>query len=569
MAAVAIFVFLGGKQITQATEGDLDPSFGIGGKEMIQTVAQQRDFARTVAIQPDGRIVLGGELGDFDSYANSAVLMRLNPNGSLDQSFGSGGKVISTAQRHLGGLVFQPDGKILTAGALPGTPYGIAFAVSRYNADGSLDQSFGNGGFATIGAQSATIVVSDGNGVALQPDGKIVVVGYASINPGGERFLLARFNPDGTLDQTFGTNGSVFTRFTNGTTRALTVALQPDGKIIAAGYNVADQETRNFALARYNTDGSLDLNFGLEGMVTTNFNLHNFAMAKAIVIQPDGKIIATGGLTRLSDGFLLARYGSDGRLDQTFGTGGKVTTTFGSQTHGNGGAIVLQADGKILVAGTISRSDPLNTGYDFAVARYNPNGSFDPTFGNNGFTITAFNNHSVATACLLQADGKLVVAGYAGEPGASYDDFAVARYLGAMQLMGADSRKIHGNAGTFDINLPLTGTPAVESRDGHGNYTLVFTFSNDVTGGGATITEGSAKIAGSPTYSGKTIEVNLAEVSDGQTITVMLSDVTDRLETTLPPTSVRVSFLAGDTNGDGVVNSGDALQTRSRSGQTD
>lgn len=257
-----------------------------------------RDFARAIVVQANGKILVGGEIGDNLPYSDTALL-RVNPDGSLDQSFGVSGKVITdNTQLRLSGIVLQPDGKILTTGGVTGDGVQISYVVSRCNSNGTLDLGFGNGGFAKIGAHTENIVVSESEALLLQPDGKILAVGYANIAPGGERFLITRFNSDGSPDQSFGVNGSVFTRFTNGTTHALAVALQTDGKIVAAGFNVADQVTRNFALARYNPNGSIDLNFGLEGMVTTNFNFHNFAKAHGVVIQPDGKIIAVGGFTK-------------------------------------------------------------------------------------------------------------------------------------------------------------------------------------------------------------------------------------------------------------------------------
>ena len=548
VCVLTTLVLSGNGESVRAAEGDLDPSFGNGGKKIIQIAAQQRDFANTVAVQPDGKIVVGGELGDFSLDSNRSVLVRLNADGSLDPSFGNGGKIINPGQLHLPALAIQPDGKIVTAGATTVQSITLDFAVVRYNADGSLDQSFGNGGYAVNGAGNAESLV-------LQPDGKIILVGFLPIFRNGSDYLLARFNPDGSPDQTFGDGGRVTTSFSSGLNsgdKALAAALQPDGKIVATGY----ASGVSAVLVRYNSNGSVDTSFGLDGFVfAPNFG----AIASRILLQPDGKIVVGGG------GFVLGRYNANGTTDQSFGSSGRVSGGFGSGSGALYG-LARQPDGKLLAGGSVSYS---GTGECvFALSRYTPNGSLDPTFGNNGFVLT---NLTVGTldqafSLTLQPDGKPVLAGYAAEPGGSYHDFAVTRHIGAMELTAAVSRKTHGNAGAFDINLPLAGTPAVECRDGLGNHTLVFTFSHNVTGGSASITEGVATVAGSPTYSGRTVTVNLAGVDNGQTISVMLSNVTDASGQTLSPRTVRMSVLLGDTAANNVVNSSDVAQTKANIG---
>jgi uncharacterized delta-60 repeat protein len=409
--ALLVAVLAGNYQTAKAADGDLDPTFGSGGTQIVQVAAGQRDFAKTVAVLPDGKIVVGGELGDFSLNTNRSVLMRLNADGSLDPAFGSGGKIINPGQLHLPALVIQPDGKIVTAGATAVLGITLDFAVVRYNADGSLDQTFGNGGYAVNGAGNAL-------GVVLQPDGKIVLVGYLPIFRNGSDFLLARFNPNGSIDTSFGSGGRVQTSFTSGRNsgdQALAAALQPDGKIVATGFVTGISAV----LIRYHPDGSIDTSFGLNGSVLTpNFG----AVTSRILIQPDGKIVVGGG------GFVLGRYNANGTTDQSFGNGGRIAGGFGG---GNGYlyGIARQTDGKLFAAGSVSYT---GTGECvFALSRYNAEGNLDQTFGNNGFVLT---NITVGTldeafALALQPDGKAVLAGYAAEPGGSYHDFALARYL--------------------------------------------------------------------------------------------------------------------------------------------
>jgi uncharacterized delta-60 repeat protein len=391
--------------------GDLDPTFGSGGKEIIQVQPDVRDFAKAVAVQPDGKIIIGAELGDFSLNTNSAVLIRLKPDGSLDPTFGTGGKVINSGQRHLPALAIQPDGKIVTAGAATVQGINLDFAVVRYNADGSLDQTFGNGGYAINGLGTA-------NALIIQPDGKIVIVGTVLVFREGSDFVVARFNADGSPDQTFGTGGRVQTSFTSGlnsSDRANSGALQTDGKIVVSG-SISGVPS---VLIRYNANGSVDLDFGLDGSVlNTNFG----ATASRVLVLPDGKIVVGGGA------FVVGRYNPDGHIDHSFGNDGRFAGGFGS---GNGAlyGLALQADGKLLAAGSIYYTSSANS--VFAIGRYNSNGILDTTFGDNGFVFTDFTGAlDEAFALTIQPNGKFVAAGYAAEPGASYHDVAVARYLG-------------------------------------------------------------------------------------------------------------------------------------------
>ena len=228
--------------------------------------------------------------------------------------------------------------------------------------------------FMLLGHGVDVFSVGGGKAVALQEDEKIVVAG-----PEYSNFAVARYNVDGFLDPTFGARGRVTTNFgPYGVGNA--VALQRDKKIVVAG-SAAVARGLNFAVARYNADGSLDLTFGTKGKVTTSFGGGTFDRGNAMVLQKDGKIVVAGttaGTRGLN--FAVARYNTNGSLDTGFGTGGKVTTSFYKADRGY--AVALQKDGKIVVAGT---SDS-----NFAVARYNVDGSLDMKFGREGKGITRF-----------------------------------------------------------------------------------------------------------------------------------------------------------------------------------
>lgn len=349
-------------------------------------MAQINALARSITCTLRGMLIVC--LGALLLLYPSPALVQ-TAAGSLDSLFGTGGKVVTD----LGGfdevhaLVVQNDGKIIAAGTT-----GFAFGLARYNPDGSLDQDFGDGGKVTTDIY-ATPFFERVNAVALQPDAKIVVAGFAggggTIN---SDFALARYNPDGSLDKGFGDRGKLTTQFQsfNSTESAFALAIQPDGRIIAGGtcsqIFVLDQV---FGVARYNIDGSLDATFGNGGKVTLTFvDPSDFSeVIRALAVQPDGKIVAAGFV---SNDFGMARFNSDGSLDASFGVGGKVRTDFGPGIGGRTDealAIALQSDGHILLAG---RSIQGVGDEDLALARYDSSGMLDAGFGVGGKVIADF-----------------------------------------------------------------------------------------------------------------------------------------------------------------------------------
>src|SRR5215831_18017822 len=254
-------------------------------------------------------------------------------------------------------------------------------------AQSGLDSSFGTSGKVTtdFGGTGAAA-----RNVAVQADGKILAAGVSGFN-GVVDFALARYNSDGTLDASFGTGGIVTTAFDfpGNFDRVFTVIRQPDGKFVAVGSTVSNLFA-NFALARFNADGTLDTTFGTGGKVGTAFDSGSvsYTQAFSVAVQPDGSIVAAGyteigaclfnGLELPCFDFALARYNSNGTLDASFGTGGRVTTDFGGP-YDQAESVAVQPDGRIVVAGAAARLT--NTGFDFALARYNSNGTLDTSFG--------------------------------------------------------------------------------------------------------------------------------------------------------------------------------------------
>jgi uncharacterized delta-60 repeat protein len=360
-----------------AAPGDLDPTFGIGG--VVAT-----DFgAGQVAIQRDGKIVAAG-----------GGLARYNADGTLDPTFGTGGEV--TTDFGATDVAVQRDGKIVVAGS----------GLARYTPDGTPDPTFGTGGEVATDFWAAA--------VAIQLDGKTVVAG-SFFNGSNDDFALARYNPDGTLDPTFGTGGKVTTDFFGDWDDANALAIQGDGKVVVAG-TAFNNTNPDFALTRYNADGTLDPTFGTGGKVTTDFHGQGEGCLIgeapfAVAIQEDGKIVAAG-FHCLAETFVfaLARYNPDGALDPTFGTGGKVDIPGSSRMAT---AAAIQGDGKIVAAGGCF-GDLFFCDYqpsDFFLARLNPDGTLDPTFGVGGKVTTDFGGGESASDLAIQGGGKLVAAG--------------------------------------------------------------------------------------------------------------------------------------------------------------
>ena len=479
------------------TDGSLDPSFSGDGK-VTTTVGADRSTATAVRVQGDGRIVIAGytELGF--PVPNSVAVVRYNVDGSLDSSFGTGGKVTygfdGVAFRG-NALVIQSDNKVVVAGSVTSFGGKVDFALFRFNSDGSVDTSFGTGGpggfpgvartavgsatdvanavtilndkiiaagstinadgnadfavlrydstgaldssfdldgivttpaqFGTSEDVATAIAIQFGNNTIFQPD-KIVVVGSSSGVTNND-FALVRYNLDGSLDTTFDMDGKVTTPIGASSDIAKAVIIQDGGlgnplKIMVAGSSDAALFKTNFALARYNADGSIDTTFDQDGILTTVVD-SNINPVAGMIAQADGKLVVAGSSISLSsnslDDFAVVRYNPDGSLDASFDEDGKRIDNVSDQ-GGTGEAVAVQEDGKIVVAGT-----SLN---GFAVFRCNPDGSADTTFDGDGKVTTVIESFDFGKAVALQADNKIVVAGLSYSSVTAAYSIAVARY---------------------------------------------------------------------------------------------------------------------------------------------
>ena len=453
--------------------GALDTSFGDDGV-VTTDFEESTDSAYDVALQSDGQIIVAGYT--FIASGFDFALARYTTSGALDTSFGTGG----IATTNFGGsgdyaeaIALQSDGKVVVVGYADDGVSSIGFALARYTASGALDTSFGSGGTLTTDFDGGTDIAE---GVAVQPDGRIVVAGYASVESGAD-FALARFTASGDLDTAYGDGGTVTTPNPgDGFDVAYSVAAQPDGKVVAAGYTFNGNDT-DFALTRYTASGALDASFGDGGVVTTDVRLvtsgfgGGFDYARAVALQPDGKILVAGhGFGENSTDFVLARYTTSGALDASFGDGGVVTTDFAGSTD-NAWAVAVQPDGRIVLAGHAYTGDS----YDLALARYDASGALDLSFGDGGRTTTDFGGQTyLAFDMTLQEDGRIVVAGRT-EDTSFMSDFALARYSasGALDTAfgtgGLVTTNFAGRDGATDVAVQPDGRIVVAGWGTDGN----------------------------------------------------------------------------------------------------
>jgi uncharacterized delta-60 repeat protein len=419
-AAVLIVVMVASS--AAAAPGDLDPAFS-GDGLTVTTFRDSYGVATSVAIQSDGRTVVAGGMHRNVSVEADFALARYALDGRLDRTFSGNGR----ARTDFGGrfdealgVAIQADGKIVVVGRATDE-----IAIARYKADGDLDASFSRNGKRVIDLGG----VDAGFDVLVQPDGRIVVAGTD-----GRDFAILRMRENGSMDAGFGVAGVARTDFGGFQDAARAVAIDATGRIIAGGSALMDEKRRSdFALARYASDGALDADFGDAGLATTDFASFDDGITD-IALAPKGAIVASGhaeefpGDADQASDVALARYQPDGSLDAKFGDAGTVRTDFGSYFDEAEG-MVLQADGRIVVAGHFldGNSDTA------ALARYEFDGDLDPSFGAGGIAVSGAEvSGDRVGGVALRADGRIVVATAAstGDPESSFG-FLVLQFLAA------------------------------------------------------------------------------------------------------------------------------------------
>lgn len=452
--------------------GVLDPTFGSGGIVTTAVGSQNSSRALAVATYPqtgtanDGKIVAAGEavtswqrVGGTSQPNEDFAVVRYNLDGSLDKTFGGTGVVttdLGSLYDEAFDVLVQPDGKVVAVGQA-GSSTGRSLAVVRYNADGSLDTSFGGSAKGEVILSISKGSYDVGLAAALQADGKIVEAGIttpAKAQAQDDELFVVRFNANGTLDTSFGTGGKVTKQFAtglyaddygSGVDLAIDAGAGPldpnTGKIVVE----AQLQVGPAAVVRYNLNGSLDTSFGGGAGYVTIGALGGTRTA-AVAVQPDDRIVVAGG----ADGapITLARLNPSGGLDGTFGSGGIVATTLPKQQAAD---LAIQSDGKILVAGASN---------NLQAARYNAaDGTLDTSFGTNGVaTASGVGVSAYKTGVALEPDGRIVVVGTVDHS----LGFAVARFLAAGPQVGSFSAS--PNPLTSGSSLTLTASNITDAN---------------------------------------------------------------------------------------------------------
>ena len=394
-----------------AADGDLDTSFA-GSGFVNETYTGFTSRHNSVVVQPDGKIISAGQSINNVTFTGDFTLVRYNSDGSLDTSFGTGGRLyadVGNRNDTFPTILLQPDGKIVLVGISKNEQDRNIISVFRFNSNGTTDTSFGTNGvtlsaFTTSGTRGDT--PSD---AILQSDGKIVVTGAWE----GTAFCVGRFNANGSVDSSFGTNGNrCATTSPAGTGLMNSIALQTDGKIIVSGkFATSFTMPFDFIIFRFNTNGSQDTTFDGDGYAITDFD-SSYDDPLSVHVLPDGKILAVGraGINGSSQyNFGLARYNSNGSLDTSFDGDGKAVA-FADNTPGTEDySSAVLSNGKIVVGRYRTQPSP-GISTEGQIARFNSNGSVDTSFGSNGLITNSVLKEIRDLA--IQPDGKIVAVGW-------------------------------------------------------------------------------------------------------------------------------------------------------------
>ena len=456
----------------------LDSTFGDRGYVSVDFDGRD-DTVNEVLIQKDGKPIVVGTTFHPSKFQNFG-LVRYNTDGTLDTTFGVGGKVStnivpnSNSNDRVGGVTLQEDGKILVSGATIVSGQGNNVAIARYNTDGSLDTTFGNGGVFNfdVSTVAGTTGTSDDYGFELEVvDDQIILVGrskhYLS-NPSTWDLLVVKLDQNGqNFDATFGTDGVVTTDIALDRDYGYSVGVQSDGKILVGGYAAEGSALGgwNMVVARYLPDGTLDTTFGPNGgYVTYSTSGSQESLFDVLVKEDDSFYVAGYGNHGISSfDFLLVSFTAEGQVDSSYGPNGTGSTRASWGGRDLGLAATLQDDGRVVMAGRYrsnASGDPIVE--HFGVARFNPDGSMDDSFGDGGrATVLIEGSYESAHSVKVDPEGNLFVAGsVTGNEGTDGHDFGLAKFLPSKRV------SVQGSVARFDSQtgqLDIVGSELADS----------------------------------------------------------------------------------------------------------
>ena len=436
-------------------------------KKSLTDIGVVNNGATAVALQADKKMVVAGSVQEGNVY--KICLVRYKQNGDVDSSFGKQGidtfratKILPAPYQgaSLRSIAVQSDGKIIVAGTawyVSGVNYLSNVLLIRFTQSGTIDSSFGENGTVRTNINSSTgLSVDEANAVKIQTDGKIIIAGQ-SYDYIQHKFLIIRYNIDGSLDNSFGNTGIVLQAIDTRDDEAFALAIQNTGKIIVAGEAYYVNTNYSIALVRYNVNGTIDKSFGKSGIVTTNLSAGD-DIAKAIAIQDSSKIIITGSTldnsSQQTDGYCL-RYNNDGRIDSVFGNNKGLVRidVAGKNDELNN---VLLSNNKIVLSGTATVNDTS----EYLCVRLLSNGKTDSSFANNGIETTSFYNQGDGSNGLIVSNNKIVLAGYTFNGASRY--ISLVRYTsnGALDnSFGTNGKKITAIGSSEDVATKMIRTP--------------------------------------------------------------------------------------------------------------
>lgn len=416
-----LFLFLISPILLLAQSGTLDDTFGTDGT-VTTSIHPNYNFVEASMVQMDGKILVAGNAGTSATY--QMAIARYNTDGSLDTTFGSNGTLrfnVSQVKSFITDLAQQSDGKILIGGRTWDNISGN-FALVRLNEDGSFDNTFGTNGISHITTTENDV----SEAISLLDDGKILMAGYRDNN-----FTVAKFNADGSVDTSFGVNGWMIIPFAGLPESYIrAIAIQNDDKIVVSGFALNSDNRYQIAAARLNVDGSIDNSFGTDGMLLFNVGDWN-DFSDALAIQEDGKILIGGHKWIANVGqrhdLMVVRLNTDGSRDTSYGTNGVASARLVDGAN-YAKDMVLQSDEKVILVG----STVFEGEYKMAMVRFNTDGSLDSSFGAAGNGMVSVNNAGLedyGQAVALQADEKIILAGDAYTLDGNNSQFVVSRFL--------------------------------------------------------------------------------------------------------------------------------------------